>query len=254
MKYALLTLLTVVYAALTLAAHLWMAPGVSLTMLHISYGAAGVMALINAAGYARNDRLFAAWLCFGIGYSIGLAITILGNGRIDPTHLTTFDLLLWNVGMLLFNIILLGGEFMFARIWSNSGLTPPGRLGATLGFLTLGLLLDAHAAYQDFALVIGGDMRAFGELVSVVTDIASIGLLGPIVTTAIALRGGLIVRPWLFLFASSFVWLLDDATILWGDRGHQADFALRVLASGLAFAAALAQRMSRKDLRATLPD
>ena len=141
---------------------------------------------------------------------------------------------------------------MCLPIWSDTGLAPPGRLGATIVFLALALLFDGKAALTDLRALGHGNVRALSDFISLVTDITSIGLVGPIFATVIALRGGLLVRPWIFLFLSSFCWLLDDATVLLPHHAAAADLFTRVLAVQFAFAAAMAQRLVRRDLSAAL--
>jgi hypothetical protein len=173
--------------------------------------------------------------------------------RPDPETMSPTAVTTWNVLVLLLNVFLVAAEAWFARIWSDTGLAPPGRLGATLGFLALALLVDGKAVLTDLTLLGHGDVRALSDLISLVTDIVSIGLVGPIFATVIALRGGLLVRPWIFLFLSSLAWLMDDATVLLPSHlAPTGDLFARVLAVQLAFAAALAQRLVRRDLGAAL--
>lgn len=255
MKYALLGGAVVFWALLALSASLWFSPTLAELLCVTSYGLTCVMGLVNAAGFARHDRLRWAWLCFGLGYLFGFATSVSFGTRPEPETMSAMAVTLWNVAVLLLNVFLVASEAWFARMWSDTGLAPPGRLGATLGFLALALLVDGQAALTDLTLLGHGDIRALADFVSLVTDIASIGLVGPIFATVIALRGGLLVRPWIFLFLSSFCWLLDDATVLLPhSAAPAADLFTRVLAVQFAFAAALAQRLVRRDLSAALRD
>jgi hypothetical protein len=252
MKYALLGGGVVACALLALLASLTFSPPLAAFLCTASYGLAGAIGLLNAASYARHDRLRWAWLCFGLGYLCGFASAVAFGTRPDAERMTTLAVTVWSLCILFLNVFLVASEAWFARMWSNTGLAPPGRLGATLGFLTLALLFDGKAALHDIALLVHGDVRAISDLISLTTDIISIGLVGPIFATVIALRGGLLVRPWIFLFLSSFVWLLDDATVLLPHHAADADLFARVLAVQLAFAAALAQRLVRADLSAAM--
>jgi hypothetical protein len=252
MKYALLGAAVIVYALVALVASLGLSPALGEFLCVASYGLACAMGLVNAASFGRHDRLRWAWLCFGLGYLFGFATSVAFGTRPDPETMSATAVTLWNVAVLLLNVFLVASEAWFARMWSDTGLAPPGRLGATLGFLALALLVDGKAALTDLTALGHGNVRALSDLVSLVTDITSIGLVGPIFATVIALRGGLLVRPWIFLFLSSFAWLLDDATVLLPHHAAAADLFSRSLAVQLAFAAALAQWLVRRDLGAAL--
>ena len=252
MKYALLGGGVVACALLTLLASLTFSPPLAEFLCVSSYGLASAMGLLNAASYARHDRLRWAWLCFGLGYLFGFCSAVAFGTRPEAETMSTLAVTLWNICVLLLNVFLVASEAWFARMWSDTGLAPPGRLGATLGFLALALVFDGKAALTDLTQLSHGHIRALSDFISLVTDITSIGLVGPIFATVIALRGGLLVRPWIFLFLSSFAWLLDDATVLLPHHAAAADLFARVLAVQLAFAAAMAQRMVRADLSAQL--
>ncbi|HEX4462730.1 MAG TPA: hypothetical protein VIA18_32365 [Polyangia bacterium] len=252
MKYALLGGSVVACALLALLASLTFSPPLAEFLCAASYGLASVMGLLNAANYGRHDRLRWAWLCFGLGYLFGFASAVAFGTRPDAERMTTLAVTLWNLCVLFLNVFLVASEAWFARMWSNTGLAPPGRLGATIVFLALALLFDGKAALHDIGLLAHGNVRALSDLTSLTTDIISIGLVGPIFATVIALRGGLLVRPWIFLFLSSFAWLLDDATVLLPHHAAAADLFTRVLAVQFAFAAAMAQRLVRADLSAAM--
>jgi hypothetical protein len=89
----------------------------------------------------------------------------------------------------------------------------------------------------------------------VLGDIVSITLIGPIFATMIALRGGVLARPWIFLFASVLFWLLNNLPpLLPANVANIYDGIVRPAAITFAAAAAIAQLWVKRDLRAQLPD
>ena len=82
-------------------------------------------------------------------------------------------------------------------------------------------------------------------------------MLAPILLTAVALRGGLLMWPWGLVTASLAAWLCYDATIGLGPHlGLAADTqavianSFRMLATFLNLSAGLAQRFVMDDARA----
>jgi hypothetical protein len=80
--------------------------------------------------------------------------------------------------------------------------------------------------------------------------------MGPIFATAIALRGGVLMRPWLFLFAGTFFWLIDDFVILLPrPLALDLDIVVRPMAVLLGGAAALVQLWIKREVSSGLsPD
>jgi hypothetical protein len=85
--------------------------------------------------------------------------------------------------------------------------------------------------------------------VGVTGDVISIALVGPIFATAIALRGGVLMRPWAFLFAAAIAWIIDDLTPLMPQAlARDLDIFARPLAVMLDAAAALAQFWVKREI------
>jgi hypothetical protein len=112
------------------------------------------------------------------------------------------------------NVCCVAGLALFARVWHGTGLTPPWRGRITLVAFALGVAAGGLPVWRDVHMIASGQLIRVGGLASSLGDIASITLMGPVLVTAIAMRGGLLVWPWTILTVSSIAWLLFDAVQL----------------------------------------
>jgi hypothetical protein len=184
-----------------------------------SYGAAVVGSLIGAFSFGRGDRLRWAWLLMASYAVIGVGKVLLWG---SPRHVGPAMGLLPNTqtafasgaATILLNVFAVAGLALFARVWHGTGLTPPWRGRATLVAFAIAVAMGGVPVWRDIHMIAAGQTIRVGGLASSLGDIASITLMGPVLVTAIAMRGGLLVWPWTLLTVSSIAWLLFDAVQL----------------------------------------
>lgn len=252
MKYWMLAAACLAYAlALLAAAHLL--PEVARLGLFGCYAIAGVAGVVTALSYTPRDRLRWAWLAFGAGYLVAFAGKIfVGDGNAIP-QMSAARVAAWSVLVVLFNVGLVTAFAMFARAWSGTGMAPPWRNRATVVFLVIALAIDTRSLMTGGRALLDGAPWGFGFVASVAGNIAAITLVGPIFATAVALRGGLLMRPWLFLFVAAAFWLsVDVIAVMPVDVQRTLDIVLRPLAILFGGAAAVAQLLVKRDVAARL--
>lgn len=252
MKYWLLVAACFAYAiAVVAAAHL--APGLSRVALFGCYGLTGVAAVVTGMSYRTSDRLGWAWLAFGAGYLVAFVSKIFIGDGLSVLQMSTARALAWSVMVVLLNVGSVTAFVLFARAWSGTGMAPAWRGRATVIFLVVALAIDGTSLFGGFRALFAGAPWAYGFVASVAGDIIDVTLVGPIFATAIALRGGLLMRPWLFLFVAAVCWLANDVlAILPAEMRRDPDLLLRPLAILFGGAAAVAQLFVKHDLRASL--
>jgi hypothetical protein len=252
MKYWWLAFGCLAYGLILLALYHLASPAIARLGLYACYALAGAAACVTAASYAPRDRLRWAWLAFGAGYSIAFLSKFVADST-TVAGASTARATLWATMIFLLNAGSVTALVLFARVWSGTGLAPAWRSRATLGFLALALIIGGQNLYLNARAMLGLNPQAFGFFASSVGDVIGIALIGPIFATAIALRGGLLMRPWLFLFSAAICWIVDDAlVILPRDLGFNVDIVVRTLAVLLGGAAALAQLLVKREVQAGL--
>ena len=254
MKYWLLVAVCVASAfGLLAAAHL--APDLVHVGLFACYGLTGVAALITAFSYTPRDRLRWAWLAFGAGYTVAFASKIFVGDGFNVAVMSPARVAVWSSFVIVFNAALVTAFVVFARVWVGTGMAPPWLRRATIVFLLIALAVDSKSLLTGGRNMLAGQPWAFGFVASVASDIIVITLVGPIFATAIALRGGILMRPWLFLFVASVCWLVVDVlAVLPLEVRRDPDMVLRPLAVLFGGAAAVAQLLVKRDVRASLGD
>ncbi len=98
-------------------------------------------------------------------------------------------------------------------------------------------------------MLLGGDPSALAAIASDLGDILTLALVAPVMHTALAMRGGLLLWPWGLLTLSNVAWIAYDASSGAADHWHLgtglplvASESLRILATGWVLAAGIAQR------------
>lgn len=252
MKFPLLIAGCIAFALFELTT-LHLAPSVARAGLFGAYALTGIIAVTTALIYTSRDRLRWAWLTFGAAYLIAFAGKVFIGDGTQLATMTDLQRALWSACVILLN----GGQVvalaLFARVWSGTGLSPEWRGRATLGFLAVAIVLVGPQLYTNVRLLASGNPAAYGILVSAAGDLAAIALVGPIFATMIALRGGIVARPWLLLFAGCVCWLINDAIgPLPPAIGRNIDMIVRPLAVLFGGAAALTQRWVKQEVAADL--
>jgi hypothetical protein len=184
-----------------------------------SYTAAVVGSAAGARTFARGDRLRRAWLLMA-------SYTLIGVGKVllwgSPRHVGpamgllphTHTALANGIATILLNLFSVMGLALFARVWHGTGLTPPWRGRITVITFVLAVAMGGLPVWRDIQMIAAGQTIRVAGLASSLGDIIAITLMGPVLVTAIAMRGGLLVWPWTILTVSSIAWLMFDAVQL----------------------------------------
>jgi len=254
MKYWVLAVACVVIAFGLLAATRF-SPDAARLGLFACYALTGVASLITGFSYGSRDRLRWAWLAFGLGYLLAFGSKVFIGDGLALAQMAPARVVAWSIVVTVFNVASVIAFVLFARVWSGTGMAPAWRARATVLFLVIALAVDAKSLIAGGRAMAAGQAWAFGFFASVASDIIVITLVGPIFATAIALRGGLLMRPWLFLFIASVCWLVTDVlAILPAEMRRDPDMVIRPLAILFGGAAGIAQLFVKRDVSASLAD
>jgi len=221
----------------SLAGYLWAAGG----------------ALVAAFTFASGDAQRPGWLCLAASYLVLLpARLLLGPSGEGLPGLGSQEGAPWNVLLTtsVSGTLTVTGFVILTRAWRDSGLdtTPPAlRIALQLGALLLAGALAGPDLVQRLGPALHGDLEALGDVVSDLMDITVLVVAAPVLRAALALGGGLVAWPWIFLTAGLVAWLgydgmavlLDDAAPRSARVGLE---AFRSLATAFAFAAGVSQR------------
>jgi hypothetical protein len=204
-----------------------------------------------AQAFERGDYLRRAWVLSG-------ACMLLLLVR-DLTLIPVVDAGLAGPGLEPFrrglvvaaNVSSVAGTALLARAWSVAGLSTAGRRAWLVAAgVVVSLVATGWPLVHDLQRLRDGDFAAVPFLASDLGDTISLALVAPLLETALALRGGALLRPWALLTAGGLCWILYDAA--WGigpllhiDGSAHVGLvveAFRGLACGLIACAGVAQR------------
>jgi hypothetical protein len=216
----------------------------------VAKGVAAIGAFLAASRFSRGDHLHAAWWLLATSYALLVGKDLVWGYETQAmaSTLTSGEENARSVVLLVSNLASVAAMVQFARSWSVAGLAPSEssarRWAVTIGALALAILIAGKGAWADLNDAGGGK---WGNAAGDFGDILSFVLIAPVLLTALALRGGLLVWPWALLTASNIGWLGYDAfvtvTHLAGIDGRLASEIIRVTACALVLAAGAAQRM-----------
>ena len=213
------------------------------------------LAVVGAAvawsRFGNRDLMRWAWfftaLCYLLLFAMDLffaAPSRFGQPDLSPTQirLHTFLAVVANVSALV-------GVALFARVSRVVGMPPPGsataRRLAVVASVAAAAIIVGPALRQDFAQLAGSDAHGLAGLASDLSDFGCFCLLVPVLSTAIALRGGALVWPWALLAASQLAWMMYDAVgavrLVSAFDERTVEELFRALACTLAFVAGVAQ-------------
>lgn len=179
------------------------------------YAAMALGALRGALAFSRGDVLRRAWLFVCASGTVGF-LTSLFSGpplRTFPDLFTGSprDMLAGGVADLLLNITIVVGLLLFVRAWNATGLVPPWQRPATMLAFAIGLGVAGPSLWHDVHAALAGSQPAIGSAISDLGDIASMTLIGPLFASAIWMRGGALVGPYIYLTCYAISWLIYDA-------------------------------------------
>jgi len=217
-----------------------------------------ILAIVGCAWavsvFDRGDHLRTAWFWLVLATAPVLLRDLL---RLGPLREATGsgEWLLHGLG-LVSNLALVMGIWLLSRSWKMAAMASPGSstkgLVLTLGVAGLALIVAGPAAVAGFKNLLAGDGAASVMLVSALADIVSLCLIGPLLLTAIELRGGLFSWPWGLITACLISWLLYDAAAAYGPTltpGFPLHEVFRGLAENFLFAAGAAQALVVRAVR-----
>jgi hypothetical protein len=207
-----------------------------------------VSAYLTTSKFAPGDKLFAAWLFIGIGYTLSTirySIRLIGmlRGADLPIPRPALDTML-----ILQNLAIAIALFLFVRAWMTTGLGSVQSRGTRMGLIMAGILVALVAG--GYPLMQGFQTRSADTvlLISTLGDVVGIALIVPLALSALALRGGLLMHTWLYLALCEFFWLLYDIWLAVREHlvaarpGVGIEQMIRVTAIMFAFIATVAQR------------
>lgn len=202
-----------------------------------------------ARSFQKSDYLRIAWHTQAVA-SLLLAVSSVLRG-LEPVETT---LLARTPLVFMANLLTVFGAVIFARTHRVAGLELPWSRQARVTFfaaITAAALLAAGPSIVVLVRpALDGDLTSWMQIFSAIGDLVFLLLIAPIFMTALALRGGLLTWPWVFLTASTAAWLAYDAqdsVVYFFPHLEVLDrtiltVPLRVLACTLLFSASVAQR------------
>jgi hypothetical protein len=222
MKYRLLLLIPLGFAALVVGGTLATSPETRVIALFrpeiMTVKLLAVCGtLMAAASFQRGDPLRRAWAANAGCYLFLFAMDLFfpppvrqGPADLSPLH-TGVHTVMATAG----NASAVVGMLMFARVYRWADITLPGsatarRIGTAIAVAIASIIL-VPALFADMTQIAGGDYHGLAGLASDLGDFICFCVVVPIMLTAVALRGGLLVWPWAFLTACQLGWLLYDA-------------------------------------------
>jgi hypothetical protein len=247
-------LLGAVAVAAVLAAASYLAGGTGRPLIAASfYVLAAFGGFAGASAFERGDRMRIAWISIGLANVFG-AIPPLILLR-PPLHVVPAASALSSVPYtieiasdVLLNVLEVIGIVIFAQAWRSLGVRSRWYLVATgiafaVGAATAGpALVDAVRHFE-----LGGPHDQLTTVISSLGDLTSITMIGPLAVTAVAMRGGAFVWPFVFLTIGNLTWLLYDAgSLLSGNTQTIMDLACASLGSIMTGTAGLAHQRALK--------
>ena len=224
-------------------------------LLVIEIESSKALALLGCAAAALvfepGEYLRRAWLLLGACTLLLFARDVFALAA-HPAKGETAALIIQGVFAIGGNGCSVVGTWMLARTWKVAGLdekAAPGGNALVAGAVVAAVLVTGWPVVTDIRALQGGDMFAVVPLASDLADAIVVALLAPLASTALALRGGVLRWPWVFLTTSGLLWLAFDVAYVGlgaahvdPARAHAMLEAMRALPTLYAFSAGLSQR------------
>jgi hypothetical protein len=170
--------------------------------------------LAAASVFERGDYLRRGWLLTGLTAGVYFMRDVT---FIPPLHdaLPAAPLGVYSgLVVLAGNVVQVSGAWVLARAWSVAGIEDTRASGRrTLLFVVavvVALAITGGSIVVDARRVMTGDVSALVELASDLGDTACFILVGPLLRTALALRGGVLAWTWSLFTTSLVAWMLYD--------------------------------------------
>lgn len=225
---------------------------------------AGVVgSLVAAFTFERGDYLRRAWLFAAVSHALLARELWLFPLGMDTTIAGVSIETLNPIVVAVANVAGVVASWHMARAWNVAGLELSGTTRDWLLYLlALGVafLITGAPLARDVSALAQGHSVPVIHLVSSASDIASIVLIAPVLTTVVRMRGGLVAWPFGLYAASMLLWLAYDAADIlahyhvlstYGTGLHVAAEIARVLACGFLAVSGFAQRRTVLAVRAS---
>jgi len=223
---------------------------------------------VAALVFDRGDYLSRAWSTAGLCYLLLIVNDAVGAapiaGRMSVHQIGAAQGAL----VVAANVASVIGTLMLARAWSFAGLEDSeddeARVRRRVVFaatIAASFAITAWPLVHDVRDLASGQLEAIVSIASDLGDAICLALVAPLLLTALALRGGLLLWPWALLTGSGIAWLVYDASSgvvealsVTSTGAVVLTESLRALACALTLSAGLAQRMAvrfsdRPDVR-----
>lgn len=241
--------------------------------LAIGNEAGKVIALVGcfvaALVFERADYLSRAWSTTGLCYLLLIVSDAVGAAPV-ASRLSVHQVGAAQGALVVAaNVASVVGTWMLARAWSFAGLEDleddEARVRRRVVFaatIAASFAITAWPLVHDVRDLASGQLESIVSIASDLGDAICLALVAPLLLTALALRGGVLLWPWAMLTASGIVWLVYDATSGIVDALSITTTGwvvlvegMRALACALTLSAGLAQRIAvrfadRPDVRA----
>lgn len=265
MRYRLLVVLSLSWAAAVVAGFLWLAGSPSLTtfartQVELAKALAFIGPLAAALAFRPGEYLRRAWLliaaCMGLLLLRDLTTVPAIAGTLEPHTMRLLRALL----VVTANAVQIWGTWILARTWKVASLalpvSPAAQHAVVATVVVLVLASTGPGVWQNATRIHSGDLEAIAGLASALGDSIALCLIAPLLLSALALRGGLFGWPFSLLTASYLGWLLYDVVLTLGPAAgldpamrRTASEGFRALGCLLGFSAGMAQRLVIEGLR-----
>ncbi len=188
---------------------------IALWSAYASSSALGIWLQIRAAlAFGPGDRMRRGWGVLAVSSMFPLGTLAVGSLPFHDSVAQPIQLrhaLIFAILTLLLNLTSLYGLSIFVRAWRATGLAPPWLGRAAILALAVGAIIAGPSTWHDLQEIWNGPRHPWDDLISDICDIAAVTFTGPLLASAIWMRGGALVWPYLYLAANGFAWLLYDA-------------------------------------------
>jgi len=175
--------------------------------------ATAIACFLAYLSFRRGDYMRLPWAALGLDF-----LVIATRDALASAGILGGSFIALNMPQVLSNTFQVMAFVGFARAFRVAGLElPVGQWTRVLAFTACAAMATAIAsvALARHVVELGrSDVAVIGAIASDIGDLVSFILLAPIFLTTVALRGGLLARPWFFLTASQVAWLCYDVLYL----------------------------------------
>ena len=218
--------------------------------IYIAAAAGGVLA---AASFGSGEPMRAGWLSLSASYVVLLPVAVALGPKAEGLYAgeVRWPWLL-AAGGNASGVLAVVAFLLLARAWRSSGLdasSKRGRVAAVLVALGIAAVLAGGDVRERLPDALRGDVLALTDVLTDLLDAAVFVVAVPVLRAALALGGGLVAWPWLFLTLSLVAWLGYDATTVFAAAPsfdprsvRIAQEVLRTLAASFVCVAGVAQK------------